>query len=216
MVRADARARLRPLRAALCAALLVLGSGVALAHATIVFGTLTTTPNPPRAGEPLTLLLDMSDPAQLPVEDAVVLAEFTAQGGGEGPEVEFEERAPGSYEARVTLDREGDYRLLLRDQTFRQEEARQVVTLPVGGEAPLQPIEFLFPPTATGSRNLGVWLVWAIGLPLLAGVVVTVLVLTGGRRDAPEAAGDPEDTENEQHTEGTTPAARGDRPDGGA
>ena len=84
------------------------------------------------------------------------------------------------YEAAVTLPEAGDYTLLLRDQTFRQEEAR--VSLAVAlGQGPLfveGENSVIFPPTATAStRSLSRWLIWVIALPILAGIVVTVLVL---------------------------------------
>lgn len=186
----EARPRRVRLPAALLALLLLLplaSGGAALAHATIVFGELEPSPNPPAAGEPLALELTMVDPTQLPVEDAVVLVELTPAEGGAAVESQFRETEPGVYRAEVTLAEAGEYRALLRDRTFRQEEARQTVTLTVGG-APLEPIEFVFPPTATGGRSVTVWLAWLIGVPLLVGIVVTVAVLAGGR-DEEDAAG---------------------------
>lgn len=157
----------------------LLAGGVALGHAFVVFGELTSVPNPIPPGEPALLSLSMTDQTGVPVEDAVVRAELTPPGGGAAIEVPFEEAAPGVYHGTAVLPSAGEYRVLLRDLTFRQEEVRQTVELPVGG-APFEPVEFLFPPGGS-SPALRVWLVWLIGVPLLAGAVVTVLVLRSGR-----------------------------------
>lgn len=167
----------------------------AFAHATLVLGTLTSDPAIPRPGEPFTLTLELLDPTQVPVEDAWVLAEFRQQGAPEDTEPvsgRFEEsETPGVYRTQVILPERGRYVLLLRDQTFRQEEAQATLTFPVG-RALAEPLEFVFPPTATGPQSLRVWLLWLIGLPLLATVVVTVLVLTQGHNSEAEGSKTPE------------------------
>lgn len=178
-------------------ALALAALGTAAAHATIVFGTLSVEPNPPRAAVPLELRLTIDDPTGTPVEDAVVIAQFTPAEGAELDvdaeplaSTEFQENDPGAYTAEVVLPASGIYRVVLRDRTFAQEEAIQIVSMEVGGEAPLQPIDFIFPPTETGA-GLGTWLVWLIAIPLVAGVVVTVLVLRGGQRaDAEDTSAD--------------------------
>ena len=170
----------------------------AAAHATIVFGTLTPTPNPPDAGEPLAFELTLDDPTGTPVEDAVVRAELSPAApddalGDAGPadlaapvvEASFDEVRPGLYRAELAAPAEGLYRILLRDRTFRQEEATQIVSMRIGAGAAIEPIDFLFPPTATGG-SLGTWLLWLVAIPLLAGIVVTVLVLR--REPAGDAA----------------------------
>lgn len=185
------RSALARLRTTLLALALTSGAGVALAHATIVFVELEPDPNPAPVGEPFELGLTMVDPTQLPVEDAVVRIELTPAEGGEVTRAEFSEVAPGRYRTTVALPEAGDYRALLRDQTFRQEEARQTVTLTVGGDAPIEPVEFVFPPTATGERNIVLWLAWLVGVPLVVGMVVTVLVLVrGGDAETPAPADD--------------------------
>ena len=165
---------------------------VAAAHATIVFGTLTVQPNPPQADMPLELGLTIDDPVGAPVEDAVVVAQFTlAEGADLDVDAEpvattdFRETAPGAYAADVVIPADGVYRVVLRDRTFAQEEAIQIVTMEIGGDEPLDPIDFIFPPTETGA-GLGTWLVWLIAIPLVAGIVVTILVLRGGRATAEE------------------------------
>lgn len=180
-----------PLKFACCKAALaltlLLSSTTALAHATLVLGSLASDPVAARPGEPFTLSLELRDPTQIPVEDAWVLAEFRPQGAPAETEpvsARFEEsNTPGVYRTQVALPERGRYALLLRDQTFRQEEAQATLTFPVG-RALAEPLEFVFPPTATGPQSLRVWLLWLIGLPLLAAVVVTVLVLTLGQNEA--------------------------------
>jgi len=189
--------------------------GAALAHATLVFGTVTTQPSPPPAGEPFTIRLEMSDPTGTPVEDAIVFVEAAPQeegvpepdtedGSTELPEPvvssdRFEEVEPGVYEMDVVLPEDGAWTLMFRDQTFRQEEARASITMRVGEGAQGGPLSFIFPPTATGPQSLTTWLVWLIGLPVVAGAVVTVMVLRGGGND--ERSGDDE----ERATESSTP-----------
>lgn len=164
----------------LLAALAALLGGAALAHATLVFGTLSSAPPAPRPGEPFTLRLELADPTGTPVEDAYVLAEFRRQEDDEPVSARLEEgEVPGRYQASLALPQPGSYQLLLRDQTFRQEEARAELEVTLG-DGPLFPEgkdAIVFPPTATGPANLGTWLIWLIAVPLAAGVVVTVLVL---------------------------------------
>lgn len=176
------------LRLAAALSALLLGAG-AFAHATLVLGALASDPAAPRPGRPFALSLELMGPTQVPVEDAWVLAEFRPAGAPASAapvSARFEESATGGrYETRITLPKPGAYTLLLRDQTYRQEEARTELTFNVGRATRPEDLAFVFPPTATGPQSLGVWLAWLIGLPLLAGVAVTVLVLTrGGGRDA--------------------------------
>jgi hypothetical protein len=166
---------------------------MALAHATLVFGTVTTEPSPPPAGEPFTLRLEMRDPVDAPVEDAIVFVEARPEGGADDARVasdRFAEVDPGVYRTDIELPEPGPWTLLFRDQTFRQEEAQATVTLRVGADVAAEPVSFIFPPTATGPTSLTTWLVWLIGLPLVAGAVVTVIVLRGGRSDPTSADGE--------------------------
>ena len=173
--------------AALISVLLAFGGG-ALAHATLVLGTVVTAPTPPRAGAPFTLAVRLLDLTQVPVEDARVLAEFRRPGRAEPVTARFEESTtPGVYETTLTLPRAGDYALRLRDQTYRREEAQATLTFLVG-RAPAEPLEFVFPPTTTGA-GVWTWIGFLVGLPLLAGGAVTALVLLRGSNGAaPETA----------------------------
>lgn len=166
----------------------------AAAHATLVFGTVTTEPAPPRAADPVTIELEMRDPVDAPVEDAVVRVEATAPSGAVRESDRFAEPRPGVYRTEMTLPEAGEWTLLFRDQTFRQEEAQATLTLTVGPDGQREPLSFIFPPTATGPTAITTWLVWLIGLPLVAGAVVTAMVLRGGRgEDAAEASAGSED-----------------------
>lgn len=162
-------------------------TGLALAHATLVLGTVESSPALPAAGEPFTLSLGLEDVTELPVEDAFVLAEFRPQGKGDSAEpitAEFEEAGAGTYTATATLPEPGPYTLRLRDKTFRQEEAVADLTFHVG-EGEVNEFSFVFPPTGTGSQNPWLW-VLALGLPILAAAVVTAVVLL--RTEEPETA----------------------------
>ena len=160
---------------------------LAWGHATIVFGTVTTDPAPPAPSAPTSIEIEMVDPVDAPIEDAVVFVEATPPDGGE-PIVSdrFLEPSPGIYRSELVLDRPGPWTLLFRDQTFRQEEAQATLQLVVGDAGSAEPLSFIFPPTATGPQGLATWLLWLIGLPVAAGVIVTIMVLRSGS-DAAEA-----------------------------
>jgi hypothetical protein len=145
------------------------------AHAFFVTGEITTTPTPAPVGEEFILQIGMTDPSGAPVEDAVVAAEFTKDGDMQRFEF-FDSGVPGLYSAKVSLPSEGTYSVLLRDTTYQQEEAKATIEFTLGEGQP-DSIAFIFPPTQTGSNNLSTWLIWVIGIPVLAGIVVTVLVL---------------------------------------
>lgn len=154
----------------------------ALAHAFIVTGSLTTIPSRAQAGQPFTLQLDMRDPRQVPVEDAVVLAEFSQQSQVAVLEFQFTEREPGLYYADVNLPSDGTYTLILRDQTYAAEEAKATLQFTLGSA---DAISFLFPPTRTGANNLQTWLIWVIAVPVLTGLIVTILVLMNTKQTKP-------------------------------
>lgn len=170
--------------------LLLMLSSAALAHATIVFVDLTTAPQTPAPGEEFILRIYMEDPTLVPIEDAFVLADFSLGEDSESLITRlFERDEPGVYEGSISLPEAGTWQLLMRDQTYRQEEAQATLSFVVSdGQERTNPemLSFVFPPTATGSSSLWTWLVWLIGLPIAAGAAVTVLVLTGNK--APKEA----------------------------
>ena len=161
-----------------------------LAHATLVLGTVSSTPATPQPGEDFALNLTLEDPTGVPTEDALVYAEFRPPGASLESEpvrdVQLEETSAGVYEATLSLPDAGEWNLFLRDQTFRQEEATANLVFNVGNaEAASQ--SFVFPPTATTS-SLSTWLYWLLGLPLVAAVIVTVLVLTNSQEEKAQKA----------------------------
>jgi hypothetical protein len=164
----------------------VLASGwlsPASAHATLVIGQFEVTPPRPAAGAPVTFELTLSDPTQVPVEDAVVFAELRPAGqpDAEPRRAEFSEtETPGVYRAETTLPRAGAHRVVLRDRTYRQEEATATLEAPLRVGAANEAQGFTFPPTATGGAGWRTWLLWLVGLPVVAALLVTVLVLTRG------------------------------------
>jgi hypothetical protein len=178
---------------------MLLALGSAGAHAFLVLGELTVEPDPPQPGAPLRFIVSMSDPSLAPVEDAVVSLELRRErlvddvpaASTEAPElpppdarVELVERSPGRYEGEVVAPDAGGHHVLVRDQTFQWEEANASLMIEVGG-AELGTVPFILPPTAIGPRSLWTWLLWLVGLPVAAGLVVTVLVLGGRRRPNP-------------------------------
>jgi hypothetical protein len=177
------------------AALLVAAAawlGTAAAHATLVFGELTLTPDPAAAGAPLSVTVTLEDPSLTPVEDAIVTLEFRPLEAGAAPlptdgtyppalrTVRLVEEEPAVYTAELDLPDAGTYQVRVRDTTYQYEEANASVVLALDGR-PLGVLPFVLPPTQVGPRSLTTWLVWLIGLPLVAGAVVTVLVLTSNR-----------------------------------
>lgn len=176
--------------------LALLASPAAAAHATLVLGEVTTTPDPPRPGAPFLLRVTLHDPSQAPIEDAVVRVELRpapadpdadAEASPAEIELGLAETSAAVYEGELVVDRAGEYALLLRDSTFEWEEATATVLLEIGGR-PVGSVPFILPPTAMGPRSIWTWVIWLVGVPIVAGLVVTVLVLTSGRSDdAPEA-----------------------------
>jgi nitrogen fixation protein FixH len=148
-----------------------------LAHNTVVYGTLSVTPQQPIPGKPFVLRISLRDPNQIPVEDARVKAEATHPDDIKGiTTANFKEVAPGDYETTLTLPREGTWQLRLRDQTYEYEETGAVISLELGTtENQLANFEF---PKTTPPRAFNVWLMVAIVAPILFGAVVTVRVLT--------------------------------------
>jgi hypothetical protein len=181
----------RGARAALLVAAMAL-LGAAAAHATLVFGELTLTPDPATAGAPLSVTVTLEDPSLTPVEDAIVTLEFRTLDDGAAPlptdgtyppalrTVRLVETDPAVYTADLDLPAAGSYQVRVRDNTYQYEEANASVVLAIDGR-PLGALPFVLPPTQVGPRGLATWLLWLIGVPLVAGAVVTVLVLTSNR-----------------------------------
>lgn len=167
------------------------------AHSTLVIGTLSFTPDPVGGAPELVARLVLEDPGLVEVEDAVLFLEFRRLDGAAAapaanaqPETEpsfvsdqLPEVEPGTYEIRVPTPEPGTYVLSIRDKTYRQEEAVTNLVVPFAANSAVGEHPFVLPPTATGPTSLGTWLVWLIGVPIVAGAIVTFLVLRGGRQD---------------------------------
>jgi len=185
------------------ATLLLLFTGAVHAHATLVFGIASVSPDPPVPGVPFELTLTLEDPTLAPVEDAIVFVELRPLAADAGlglpaPSTEAPDLPPplvaerlieteaATYRVEVTLPAAGSYHLLVRDQTFQWEEANASVILDLT-DATVGRLPFILPPTQVAPRNLWTWLLWLVGLPVIAGAIVTVLVLTSAK--APAKAG---------------------------
>lgn len=193
--RAPGASLVRPAGAALAFTLALAGQLVlstALAHATLVLGTASFGALPPASGTGTELRVQLHDPSLVEVEDAIVFVELSPVGwSGPTPLVSTDrlaETEPGVYLTALPALGAGEYQMRVVDRTFRQEEAiaEVVVTLDDGASGT---VAFVLPPTATSQQDLLSWLVWVIGLPLLAGVIVTVLVLRSGARSGAEGTG---------------------------
>ena len=155
---------------------------VALAHGTVVLGAVTANPDPPRPGAPLILTVDLAKLSKAPVEGAKLEGTLRPAGRPDAAAmpIAFREYPEpyGTYRARLeAAPPAGRYTLTVRDRTYPSEDIRASVTLQVGGAQPNGSLDFTFPPATGGPRSVLRWLLWLVGLPLLAGVVVTVLVL---------------------------------------
>jgi len=160
-----------------------LAAQFASAHATLVLGNVTVDPNPPVLNEQFRLTVIMTDPILVPIEDAILKAELTSSVSNDTIAIElFENEVPGIYLGALTLTSPGVYSLLLRDQTFRQEEASATLELTIGTGEPIEPIAFVFPPTATSSRTISTWLIWLVGIPTIVALIVTAVVVFTNRR----------------------------------
>lgn len=183
----------------LCALAVAVLLGHATAHATLVFGELVFAPDPIVPGTAFVVSMALEDPTLTPVEDAIVSLEFrpltgsdaSLPDGAELPpplrDVRLIETAPAVYTAEIDLPSPGSYQVRVRDQTFQWEEATASVVVVVDDRT-LGVLPFVLPPTQVGPRGLTTWLLWLIGVPLVAGAVVTVLVLTSNRGDGSATA----------------------------
>ena len=198
-----AQVQARRSRAALVASLaLALGAawlGTASAHGTLVRGALTLDPDPPRAGRPMVLSIELAKTNNDPVEGAELVAELkpaAARGPGApaGPSASAgtrtfplqEYREPyGTYRAELTAPPAGSYTLTVHDRTEPGEDTTAAVPVRIGGDVANGDLGFTFPGGAGSSHPLATWLIWLVGVPLAVGIVVTVLMRRAGRAEAP-------------------------------
>ncbi len=165
---------------------------IALAHATIVIVTLTIDPLTPKVNEPFQFSVFLETPLQVPVEDAILILEAKPKDGvtTEVTRIQLTEDAesPGTYRGELTPNKEGPWDFFFRDQTYKAEEANQHIEVLVGEEN-FADIEFIFPPTAIQSSNSWrTWLIWLVGLPLVAAIILTVFVLTKSTNESKPSA----------------------------
>lgn len=190
------------MKRALVALLALLGVAVSFAHPFVVIGHLEISPNPPVPGEELHVDIRLEEQNQKPVPDAVMFIEFRIHPPDydsndpdrtpilELPifyktELPLEEYAEAQYRITFPSPPSGDYYLTIRDRTYPVEDALATIEFSSGRERPYKPADLLFilPPTDITPAKLSTWIAWLIAIPLVSGIVVTVLVL---RSDKPE------------------------------
>jgi len=201
----SARSQRRAAQRLACSLTVLLASTVlslAQAHGSLVLGAVSLSPDPPVPGEALTISVVLATSGNAPVEGAKLAGELTATAAAEAdaastgtstttgtpttmvpaipvPLREFPEPY-GTYRARITAPAAGRYTLKVVDHTYPKESTSASVVLQVGGPAANGALDFTFPPTNV-PRSLVSWLLWLVGLPLAAGIVVTVLMMRSKR-----------------------------------
>lgn len=182
----------------------LLAYSVGVAHPFVVIGHLSIDPNPPVPGEPLHVDIRLEEQNQKPVPDAVMFIEFRIHPPDydssdpdrtpilELPifyktELPLEEYQEAQYRITFPSPPSGDYYLTIRDRTYPAEDALATIEFASGRERPYQASDLLFilPPTDITPAKLSTWIAWLIAIPLISGIVVTVLVL---HSDKPEPA----------------------------
>lgn len=193
----------------------------AWAHATLVIGDLELSPDPPAPGETVSVTISLVDPLLVAVEKALVRVEFreidpedpfvpASITGTEAteflelPSVLGTDYLPevddGVYSGTFVAPAQGRYTVSVRDTTFRNEEAIANIGVDIGGNAN-GVIAFVLPPTPIAPSSLGTWLLWIIGIPLAAGLLITFFALRKPAEE--EAEGAPTDEAQEAPESGT-------------
>lgn len=186
--------RIRPVRFWALLLAVLLWSGLAHAHQELLFAHVSSSPPAPVAGEEFQLRVRLSESSGQPITGVVLVALLREPGEATGDEkpgpdeissgVSLRPGAEaGTYRGRMGAKPEGVYRLTLVEVVEGRAEASGSGSIEIGGADPLEE-ELLLPPS--GGSALGSWLVWLVGLPLLAGLLVTLLVFTGRRSDEEE------------------------------
>lgn len=164
----------------------LLWTGMAQAHEELLFAQISSSPPAPVANEPFELQVRLTESSGRPVTDVNLVAslresveesadETAAQGEISGG-IRLRAAAAGNYTGRMDAVAEGVYQLSLVEVVGGRTEASGSVLVEIGSDNPLEG-ELLLPPS--GGSGFGSWLVWLVGLPLLAGLLVTLLVFTG-------------------------------------
>lgn len=178
------------------------------AHPMVVIGHLSIEPNPPEPGAEVHVDILLEEQTQKPVPDAIMFMEFRtipADYDLNDPDrtplldlpifyktdLPLEEYAEARYRITFPVPEKGSYYLTIRDRTYPAEDAIATIEFETGLEKPYTDKELLFilPPTDITPAKLSTWIAWLIAIPLIAGIVVTVLVLrTAKPEEETEAA----------------------------
>lgn len=162
-------------------------AGIAFAHPSEVLGTLLSDPATPAPGVPFALKLTLEDVNRAPVETARVQAEFRRRDASRNSAVirtDFKVTGtPGAYRTTLQLPEAGPWTVQLRERTFTHEDAAIEVGFGVRPARNPPKWEFIFAPPSP--PTLGTWLLWVVGVPLLAGAVVTASVYGRSRKTRP-------------------------------
>ena len=171
-----------------CLLLMVLVfAGVTFAHPSDILGTLRSYPATPTPGVPFTLELILENADQGPIESARVQAEIyrtNAFQGAAAKRTEFKMTDTlGTYRTKLRLPKAGPWTVRLHERTFAHENASVEVGFSVRPARNPSEWEFVF--AAPSPPTLGTWLLWVVGVPLLAGAVVTASVFGRSRKIRP-------------------------------
>lgn len=179
---------------------LLLVSSLVSAHATLVLVEMTLEPTTPTVDAPFQVALELIDPFQVPVEDAIIRLEARPIRSDDSVPVDapiilmMEESTAGRYEATLELsqseEQSPEWKIFFRDQTYPYEEATKNVDITLE-RSYTEPIDFIFPPTQTQPRSIWTWLGWLIGLPVGVAGFVTVAVIVTHNKDKNNAKAQP-------------------------
>lgn len=177
------------------------------AHPMVVIGHLAIEPNPPEPGAEVHVDILLEEQTQKPVPDAIMFMEFRLIPPNYDlndpdripildlpifykTDLPLEEYAEARYRITFPVPDKGSYYLTIRDRTYPAEDAIATIEFETGREKPYTDKELLFilPPTDITPAKLSTWIAWLIAIPLLAGVVVTVLVLRTAKPEEDAAA----------------------------
>ncbi|MEX2534207.1 MAG: hypothetical protein WD273_01290 [Trueperaceae bacterium] len=187
---------MKPLhRPGLLLALFLLLSSCA-AYPEVLFARLSSTPTVPQPGEPFALEVMLTDSDGEEVVGLTLVARVVEayaevavdpganDAGSDAQESEYPEARllgsarQGVYQGELGPLPAGSYRISLVEPAADREAATASGVLTLDGSTPVE-LALVLPASGGG---LGSWVVWLVGLPLLAAVLVTLLLLTA-RKD---------------------------------
>ena len=162
-------------------------AGVTFASPSDMLGTLQSDPATPTPGVPFTLELILKDADQGPINSARVQAEIYRKNAFQDAAIRTEFKmtgTPGTYRTKLRLPEAGPWTVRLQERTFTHEDVAVEVGFSVRPARNPPKWEFVF--AAPSPPTFGTWLLWVVGVPLLAGAVVTVSVFARSRKTRPE------------------------------